>query len=174
MSAGFVSAKIFDEAGRQLDSDAVLAYYYISNSPLYELVSSLVRVSNIGDLFSYFRREGFKVRFSKEEGVWRIEHYSYPVKAVLHPEEDGGFLLEVIVPAVKGEPGERALLGAWRALKACNELREELEKLRGRVSQLEDRLKELGEELRAMVESVDLKVERLKEVVSEGEGEEQE
>jgi hypothetical protein len=108
-----------------------------------------VRCANVGELFTLFRKEGFKVRFSKEEGVWRIEHFSYPVKAVLYPEEDGGFVLEVVVPAIEVS-AERALLGVWRALRALRELSEELAKLKERIGQLEDELKEQREEQRSV------------------------
>jgi hypothetical protein len=174
MSAGFVSVKIFDEAGNRLDSDAVLAHYYISGSPLYDVVSSLIRASNIGELFALFRREGFRVRFSKEEVAWRVEHYSYPVKGLLHPQEDGGFVLEVVVPGVKVD-AERALLGAWRAIRALHEVREELGKLKERIGQLEDEVKEHREELRGIREALRSFEERLREEEGgEGEGEEQE
>ena len=170
MTAGYVSVRVVDETGKQLDSDVVLAYYAFS--PLYDVISALVRVSTVGELFELSKRGGFKVRFSREEVAWKVEHYQYSaVKGVLRPHEDGGFLLEVVVPALKGELGERALLGAWRAQRACGELRGELEKLRERVSQLEDGLKEL----RAMVEGVNLKVEMLSRArESEEVGEEQE
>jgi hypothetical protein len=167
---GRVSVRVVDREGGVLDSDVVLASLYITGSPLYDVVSVLTRVSNVGDLFSCFWKKGFKVRFSKEKGVFEAEHAQYPVKAILHPQEDGDFVLEVIVPDLGGgEHGERALLGAWRAMRMCNELRGELEKLRERIGQLEDRLKELREELRVMVENVDLKVERLR---ARAEGEE--
>ena len=166
---GHVSVRVVDKEGRRLDSNVVLASLYITSSPLYEVVNTIVRVSNVGDLFSCFWKEGFKVRY--EGGVWKVEHYQYSeVKGVLHPQEDGGFVLEVVVPAIKFDPAEHALLGAWRAMRMCNELRGELEKLRERVGQLEGRLKELREELRVMVENVDLKVERLR---ARAEGEEE-
>jgi len=170
-SAGYVSIRVVDDTGKQLDSDVVLAHLYVTGSPLYNVVSSLIRAGHIGELFALFRREGFKVRY--EGGVWKVEHYQYSgVKGVLHPQEDGGFILEVTVPAIKFDPAEHALLGAWRAIRMCNELRGELEKLRERVGQLEDRLKELREELRVMVENVNLKVERLRALRARAEGEE--
>jgi len=152
MHAGYVSIRVVDDTGKQLDSDVVLAHLYVTGSPLYNVVSNLIRAGHIGELFALFRREGFKVRY--EGGVWRAEHYQYSeVKGVLHPQEDGGFVLEVIVPALKGD-AERALLAAWRALRALRELNEELSKLKERISQLEDELKKQREELKGIREAL--------------------
>ena len=108
------------------------------------MVSSLIRAGHIGELFALWSK-GFKVRY--EGGVWKVEHYQYSeVKGVLHPQEDGGFVLEVIVPALKAD-AERALLAAWRALRALSEVSEVLSKLKERIGQLEDELKRQREEL---------------------------
>jgi len=150
--AGYVSIKVVDGAGRQLDSDVVLAHLYVTGSPLYNVVSNLIRAGHVGELFALFRREGFKVRY--EGGVWKVEHYQYSeVKGVLHPQEDGGFILEVTVPAIKFD-AERALLAAWRALRALSEVNEELSKLKERISQLEGELSGIREELRGIREAL--------------------
>jgi hypothetical protein len=145
--AGYVSVRVVDGAGKQLDSSVVQAFYY--GSPLYNVVSELVSVGHIGELFTLVRKEGFKVRF--EGGVWKIEHHSYPVKGLLYPQEDGGFLLEVVVPEIDVN-AEQALSAAWRALRACNELREELGKLKERARALEDGLRGVREALRGFEE----------------------
>jgi len=163
-ATGYVNIKVVDENGNELDSDVVLAHYYIAGSPLYEVVSALIRAGHIGELFTVFRREGFRVYFSKEEVAWKVEHYQHPVKGVLYPQENGGFDLEIIVP-IKVEPAERALLGAWRALRSLGEVKEELSRLKERVGQLEDELKGFEERLRSFEE-------KLREEGGEGEGEE--
>jgi hypothetical protein len=159
--AGYVSVRVVDEAGNRLDSDVVLAHLYLTGSPLYNVVSSLIRAGHIGELFTLFRREGFKVRY--EGGVWKVEHHQYSeVKGVLHPQEDGGFVLEVRVPALKGD-AERALLAAWRALRALSEVNEVLSKLKERISQLEDELRRQGEELKGIREELRSFEEKLRE-----------
>jgi hypothetical protein len=152
--AGYVSVKVVDDTGKQLDSDVVLAHLYVTGSPLYNVVSSLIRAGHIGELFALFRREGFKVRY--EGGVWKVEHYQYSeVKGVLHPQEDGGFVLEVVVPAMRAQgDAERALLAAWRALRALSEVNEVLSKLKERIGQLEDELRRQREELRGIREAL--------------------
>jgi len=152
--AGYVSIRVVDDTGKQLDSDVVLAHLYVTGSQLYNVVSALVHVGSIGELFALFRKEGFKVRFSREKCVFEAEHYSYPVRVILHPEEDGGFILEVVVPTAIEVSAERAFLGVWRALRALRELDEELSKLKERIGQLEDELRGQREELRGIREAL--------------------
>ena len=148
MRAGYVTVRVVDATGRQLDSDVVLAHLYLTGSPLYNVVSELLRAGHIGELFALWSK-GFKVRY--EGGVWKVEHYQYEVKGTLYPQDDGGFALEVIVPDIDVS-AERALLAAWRALRALGEVSEELGKLKERVAQLEDELERQREELRGIRE----------------------
>ena len=163
-----MSFRVVDGEGRQLDSDVVLAYYYITGSPLYNVISAL-RVSTVGELFTLLRREGFKVRFSKEKCVFEAEHYSYPVRVILRPQETGDFNLEVVVPAAIEVSAERAFLGVWRALRALSEVNEELSKLKERIEGIEGRIDRLEGELRGIREALRSFEEKLRE----GEGEEE-
>jgi hypothetical protein len=139
-----------DEAGRVIDSSAALAYLYFTRPFLYEVVRELVRAG--GDVAEVLRilRSSFRVRFNGERVAWEAEHVQFEVlKAVLSLREDGNLQLDVILPVkiseIEGQ--EHTLVAVWKAIRALNELREDLGKLKDRVDQLEDELRRLRENL---------------------------